>query len=79
MAGNFRLQKAHRNAYRKFSANNAWSPWFNGQWNHNDLTVAAGAPNAIGDPDGYTWDVDSTQHVVYRGNDGHIHELWFNL
>jgi len=26
MAGNFRLQKAHRNAYRKFSANNAWSP-----------------------------------------------------
>jgi putative ABC transport system substrate-binding protein len=26
MAENFRLQKAHRNAYRKFSANNAWSP-----------------------------------------------------
>ena len=27
---------------------------------------------------GYTWDVDSTQHVVYRGADSHIHELWFN-
>jgi hypothetical protein len=28
------------------------------------------------DPAGYTWDIDSTQHVVYRGTDGHIHELW---
>jgi hypothetical protein len=34
---------------------------------------------AAGDPAGYTWDVDRTQHVVYRGSDGHIHELWFNL
>jgi transposase len=33
---------------------------------------------ATGDPAGYTWDVDRTQHVVYRGGDGHIHELWFN-
>jgi len=48
-------------------------------WNHNDLTEAAGAPGAAGDPTGYTWDVDSTQHVVYRGTDGHIHELWFSL
>ena len=48
-------------------------------WNRNDLTVAAqNAPLATGDPAGYTWDVDSTQHVVYRGADGHIHELWFN-
>ena len=47
-------------------------------WNHNDLSAAAGAPIAVGDPAGYTWDVDRTQHVVYRGNDSHIHELWFN-
>ena len=48
-------------------------------WHHNDLTLATGAPIAVGDPAGYTWDVDRTQHVVYRGNDGHIHELWFNV
>jgi hypothetical protein len=47
-------------------------------WRHNDLTAAAGAPAAAGDPAGYTWDVDKTEHVVYRGVDGHIHELWFN-
>ena len=48
------------------------------KWNLNDLTAAAGAPFAVGDPAGYTWDVDSTEHVVFRGSDSHIHELWFN-
>ena len=52
--------------------------WFNGVWHHNDLTLATGAPGAVGNPAGYTWDVDRTQHVVYRGSDGHIHELWFS-
>ncbi|WP_327632960.1 M12 family metallopeptidase [Kribbella sp. NBC_00482] len=47
-------------------------------WHHNDLSASAGAPNATGVPAGYTWAVDKTQHVVYRGGDGHIHELWFN-
>ena len=47
-------------------------------WHHNDLTNATGAAAAASDPAGYTWDVDSTQHVVYRGTDGHIHELWFS-
>ncbi len=47
-------------------------------WHHNNLTWAASAPGAVGDPAGYTWDVDNTQHVVYRGWDSHIHELWFN-
>ncbi|MFJ8469673.1 hypothetical protein [Streptomyces swartbergensis] len=49
------------------------------KWHHNDLTFSAGgAPLAAGDPAGYTWDVDQTQHVVYRGADNHIHELWFH-
>ncbi|HEV8555494.1 MAG TPA: hypothetical protein VGR06_03745, partial [Actinophytocola sp.] len=48
-------------------------------WARNDLTAAAGgAPLAAGDPAGYTWDVDKTQHNVYRGFDNHVHELWFN-
>jgi hypothetical protein len=28
-------------------------------------------------PTGYTWDVDNTQHIVYRGEDGQLYELWF--
>ncbi len=47
-------------------------------WNHNDLTNASGAPLTAGRPFGYTWSVDKTQHVVYRGTDNHIHELWYN-
>ncbi len=54
--------------------------WYRGEamWANNDLTAAAGAPAAVGDPAGYTWAVDSTEHAVYRGADAHIHELWFN-
>ncbi|MFJ9646471.1 hypothetical protein [Streptomyces sp. NPDC101206] len=56
--------------------------WFhhgNG-WNHNDIRDEAGGPHALLGSHlvGYTWDVDQTQHVVYRGTDGHIHELWFH-
>jgi hypothetical protein len=43
-------------------------------WHHTDLTNAAGAPAAAGDPAGYI-DGQGTQHVVYRGTDNHIHEL----
>jgi hypothetical protein len=46
-------------------------------WHHNDLVLATGAPIAVGDPAGYQWDKPpGSQHVVYRGADGHIHELW---
>ena len=48
------------------------------RWNRSDLTAATGAPAATGDPAGYTWSNDDSQHVVYRGTDNHIHELWFN-
>jgi hypothetical protein len=47
-------------------------------WHHNDLTIAAGAPDAIGYPAGYVFDARGEQHVVYRGDDNHIHELWWN-
>ena len=30
-----------------------------------------------GDPAGYVLDADGTQHVVYRGTDNHIYELWW--
>jgi hypothetical protein len=40
-----------------------------------DLTAVTGAQDAAGDPAGYAF--DGTQHVVYRGIDGHIYELWW--
>jgi uncharacterized protein YjhX (UPF0386 family) len=49
----------------------------NSGWNVSDLTAATGAPAAAGNPHGYVFDAQGTQHVVYRGDDGHIVELWW--
>ena len=46
-------------------------------WHYDDLTAATGAHLAAGDPWGYMFDAQGTQHVVYRGDDNHIHELWW--
>lgn len=45
-------------------------------WQHNDIGTKTAATRAIGNPFGYVWHGDSTQHVIYRGMDGRIHELW---
>src|SRR5437773_1568758 len=53
--------------------------WFrpNGGWKHGGaLTQTTGAMLAAGDPLGYAWDDDDTQHIIYRGVDNQIHELW---
>jgi hypothetical protein len=50
-------------------------------WNSYDLTEAAGAPPTVGDPFGYAFDAQQTQHVIFRGagrNGGDLHELWWN-
>ena len=53
--------------------------WNSSGWHQNDLTNAAGgAPAAASDPAGYMFNAQNTQHVVYRGSDNHIHELWWN-
>jgi hypothetical protein len=57
---------------------------FDEGWHYNDLTTAAGAPLAGldgaggGDPIGYVFDADGTQHVHYVGDDKHIDELWWD-
>lgn len=53
--------------------------YYTNQWSHNDLTAAAGAPNAAaGSPlDGYETAYSSQQHVNYLGTDGHVHELYY--
>ena len=54
--------------------------WDTNGWHHNDLTAATGAPPAASDPDinlaGYVFEDQGTQHVIYRGADNHVHELW---
>ncbi|WP_431247046.1 hypothetical protein [Leifsonia xyli] len=44
-------------------------------WNANDLTGAAHAPLALGQPSGYETYYDGAQRVVYQGRDLHVHEL----
>ncbi len=48
-------------------------------WNYKVLTaVVTGADRTNEDPAAYTWNVDKTQHIVYKGLDSHIHELYFH-
>jgi hypothetical protein len=51
------------------TATNGWHYW-------GKPTQLTGAPLASGDPAGYVFDAQNTEHVVYLGVDGHIHELW---
>jgi hypothetical protein len=56
--------------------------WWQNVWHHSDLTASTGAPLVSGEPSGYAFENQNTQHVVYQGfvagqgDDGHIHELW---
>jgi hypothetical protein len=45
-----------------------------GPWRHVDLSAVSGAPEAVGDPV-VAITADGTVHVVYRGLDGHIHDI----
>jgi hypothetical protein len=49
--------------------------WWDGNWHHNDLTVASGAPDTLTAPSGYEFHTDGTEHVVFQGIDNHVHEL----
>jgi hypothetical protein len=63
-----------------------WELWrdVHGQWRSNKLTgansatAASGAPAADGQPTGYAFEAQNTQHVDFRGTDGHIHEVWWD-
>jgi hypothetical protein len=50
-------------------------------WHAGDLTAATGAPPPAPGPGGltgYTFETQGTQHVIFTGADGHLHELWSN-
>jgi hypothetical protein len=42
-----------------------------------DLTLAAGAPAATGNPTAHYNAATNTKHVMYRTSDGRLHELWW--
>jgi hypothetical protein len=42
---------------------------------HSDLTVKVGAPPAASDPVGYYSPGLNTKHVIYRSQDGHLHDI----
>ena len=46
-------------------------------WGSGDLTTVTGAPTAAGDPAGYVFDAEGSQHVIYRAGNGHLYELWW--
>jgi hypothetical protein len=46
-----------------------------GQWTAGNLSQLSAAHPAAGDPFGYVTSFDQTSRVVYRGTDGHIHEI----
>jgi len=47
-------------------------------WSAKDLTQAAGAPKAASTPVAYFVKDNNTQHVIYRGDDGNLTELFYN-
>jgi hypothetical protein len=53
--------------------------WANGDWQYSDLTKSSGnAPLAVGDPVGYVFVAQNTQHVIYQCSDlGEICELYW--
>lgn len=50
--------------------------FFTSGWTQFDLTAAAGAPAAVGTPAAYEYNHDVSRHVIYRGSDNHIYEIY---
>jgi hypothetical protein len=60
--------------------------YYNGNWWHSDLIQnncsRPKPPHAAGNGgyvSGFVWTADSSEHVIYVGNDLHLHELWLKL
>jgi hypothetical protein len=75
----FNRARSHHVNY--FCDGHVYELWNNGQWRFNDLTIASGAPSSATpdpstSPNGYEFNAYSSQHVVYRSQDGNIRELW---
>jgi hypothetical protein len=56
----------------------AWTPG-GGAPQVADMTREAMAPDAVDNPTAFTVEAQRTQHVAYRGRDGHLHEIRWQL
>jgi hypothetical protein len=75
----FEAQHTQHVLYISAPDNHIRELWFNGTtWHITDLTVATGAVSAAagGPLTGYPFERQRTQHVIYAGGDGRLHELW---
>ncbi|MGY5870761.1 MAG: hypothetical protein RTV72_00810 [Candidatus Thorarchaeota archaeon] len=48
-------------------------------WKLVNLTGSTGGPLAGGNPISYTYHVFNTQHVIYRGQDNHIYQMFSDV
>ena len=71
---------SHHVVYRADNGHIYELAWFNvAPVVGRDLTALSGAPAATGEISGGYNATDKTQHVIYRGGDGSLHELWYFL
>jgi hypothetical protein len=52
--------------------------WWDGDWHHHDLMDGSGFPLALSEPRGHEYLAESTENVVYKGQDNHLHLLTNN-
>jgi hypothetical protein len=51
--------------------------WYDGNnWHHMAIGAIVGAPPTVGNPSSYSWEINASQHGIYRGVGGEIHELY---
>ncbi|GJM40112.1 MAG: hypothetical protein DHS20C20_03940 [Ardenticatenaceae bacterium] len=71
-------QNESQHVFYKDEAGHVQEIWYrdDGGWQHNNLSEITNAPAAASDPFGYVWSENGSQHVIYRGENNHIYEIW---
>ncbi|MEC9004168.1 MAG: CotH kinase family protein [Planctomycetota bacterium] len=76
------VQDGERNqyylAYRNSDGHLLEATFQEGSWKVSNLTELAGAPPVTSNPTGMVLKFNGSRYYVYRGQDGHLHELYFD-
>ena len=68
----------HHLAFREVNGHVREATLNDGSWLLTDPTELAGAPPAAGEPSGLVSALTGSRYYVYRGREGHLHELRFD-
>ena len=68
----------HHLAFREVNGHVREATLNDGSWLLTDPTALAGAPPAAGEPSGLVSALTGSRYYVYRGREGHLHELRFD-